>query len=65
MNDYQRFKKIPFQVQTELLDFYKFLLQKYTEIKSIPRNNQLEHFLSTPIEVEQLQNWTKKELHER
>jgi signal-transduction protein with cAMP-binding, CBS, and nucleotidyltransferase domain len=55
--------RLPLQAQTELLDFYEFLLQKYT--KTQPKNNQFEQFLSTPIEVEQLQNWTREELHER
>lgn len=54
--------RLPLPAQTELLDFYEFLLQKYASTQS--KNSQFEQFLSTPIKVEQLQNWTRDELHE-
>ena len=57
--------KLPFQAQLELLDFYEFLLHKYTVAKPTQIGDRLSEFLATPIPVDKLHHWTRNELHER
>jgi len=60
---------LPRQLQTELLDFYEFLSQKYGlrinagEGKNKPR--RFIKFLSNPIYVAEQIQYTREELHER
>jgi hypothetical protein len=57
--------KLPFQAQLELLDFYEFLLHKYTVSKPATIGDRFSEFLATPIQVDKLPNWNRDELHER
>jgi hypothetical protein len=59
---------LPLQLQIELIDFYEFLLQKYKftpETKVIEEKSKFKNFLANPIQVSELQTWTRDELHER
>ena len=57
---------LPQQLQLELIDFYEFLIKKYHVINQ-PLEPQIKfkRFLDNPIQVPQIQSWTRDELHER
>jgi|GEM_PF-768714 hypothetical protein len=56
---------LPLQVQVELIDFYEFLIKKYNLNVENDKNTQFKKFLDTPIQVTELQTWTREELHEQ
>ncbi len=57
---------LPQQLQLELIDFYEFLIQKYHVNTDYPEpETPFKHFLDAPIQVPQIQSWTRDELHER
>lgn len=57
---------LPMQLRIELVDFYEFLIKKYhIDDKSKAPQTKFELFLERPIQVSQLEPWTRDELHER
>jgi hypothetical protein len=57
---------LPQQLQLELIDFYEFLIKKYhVDNESLETQTNFKRFLYNPIQVPQIQSWTRDELHER
>jgi hypothetical protein len=57
---------LPRQLQLELIDFYEFLIKKYhVSNELLEPQAKFKRFLDNPIQVPQIQSWTRDELHER
>ena len=57
--------KLPKIAQYEILDFYEFLIKKYSiEQDKNALSKRFEEFLAEPIYVEHMQRFSREELHE-
>ena len=57
---------LPQQLQLELIDFYEFLIKKYhVSNEPLEPQTKFKRFLDNPIQVPQIQSWTRDEFHER
>ena len=57
---------LPVQIQIELMDYYEFLITKYqVETGKSEPQAKFRQFLDNPIQVAQLESWTREQLHER
>ncbi len=57
---------LPTQAQTQMMDFYEFLFQKYgTKTKDGEGEARLSDFLSEPIQVEGVVLYSREDLHDR
>ena len=59
--------KLPNEAKKELIDFYEFLILKYSENKDLKKEQdfKFEDFYLKPIKVDRLIKSSRESLHER